>query len=201
MRGPYRGDFPLPPTTDGFIKDSAYSYSGDDVVYAVREFPGTVQRLGAVGRWTKTRPGSETVMTMATVGDPRTTVTAMVHLSVTRSMWDLTIRRHGRDFQPVASGTFSPILAMDRDHIFEVEVAPMSVTVRVPGEERTANVDMDTPRTWQGMLTLGMSATAGLVSNTAFWEQYPAEVPAGVVFDYDTVWVAVQGEPLVPVTP
>jgi hypothetical protein len=185
MRGHFVDQSPLPPAADGFIRNNAYSYAGNDVVYAVHQFPGSVQRIGAVGRWHKARRGtSDTTIAMATVGNSLLTVTDMVHFAVARSKWDLAVRRQGGDFEPVASGEFSPPLAINRRYQFELEVAPDSVTVRVPGHEQTANVNTD-----------------GLVGDTAFWAQHPTETPASVVFDYDTVWAAVRDKPLQPVLP
>lgn len=50
LRGPYAGSFPMPPATDGFLKDGRYTYAGNAVVYAAREFPDTVRRVAAIAR-------------------------------------------------------------------------------------------------------------------------------------------------------
>jgi hypothetical protein len=169
VRGPYAGSFPLPPATDGFLRDGAYSYAGDDVVYAVRQFPVPVTRMGTSGRWTTIRPGAETTMTMAITANDKI-VSDMVHFGVSRSIWELKVRR-GQGFEPVASGKFTPALKLNTDYRFELEAHDGTVTVRVPGAEEIMPVDL-----------------MGIVGDRAFWEEYPATMPGGTVFDYDTVW-------------
>lgn len=181
MRGPYVHSFPLPPAADGFIRDGHYTYAGNVAVYATRQFRAPVQRIGATGRWTQTRDGAETTMAMAITANSEL-VTNMVHFTANRAGWNLTVRR-GKGFEPVASGAFTPILALDTDYRFELEAHDGTVTVRVPGSEVTKPVDL-----------------TGIVGDRAFWEEYPPTLPAGVVFDYDTVWAAEQGQPLQPVS-
>jgi hypothetical protein len=181
MRGGYVDGFPLPPATDGFIRDERYTYSGNSVVYAVRQMRGTVKKMGTVGSWRRVAAGDgETTMTMAITPNDML-VSDMVHFSVNRSVWELTVRR-GAGFEPVAEGKFSPTLALDRDYRFDLEVSGDSVTVRVPGEQITTDVD-----------------TTSLVGDRVFWEQYPSPVPSVVVFDYDTVWAVEDGQPLVSI--
>lgn len=119
-------------------------------------------------------------MTMAITPNDKL-VSDMVHFSVNRSVWELTVRR-GAGFEPVAEGKFAPVLALDRAYRFDLEVSNNSVTVRVPGEQMTAEVD-----------------TTGLLGDRVFWEQYPSPVPSVVVFDYDTVWAVEDGQPLVSI--
>jgi hypothetical protein len=176
----YVDDFPLPAATDGFIRDGTYSYAGDSVVYAARQFRGTVKRMGSVGSWKQTRGGGETTLAMAITSNDAL-ITHMVHFAANRSVWELTVRRGGA-FEPVASGRFSPTLALDHGYQFEIEAADNSVTVRVPGSEVTKNVPTD-----------------GLLGDRAFWEEYAKPMPAGVVFDFDAVWAAEEGQTLLPV--
>ncbi|MGN7780848.1 hypothetical protein ACTJJE_15170 [Mycolicibacterium sp. 22603] len=181
MRGGYVDGFPLPAATDGFIRGGRYSYSGSSVVYAARQMRGTVKSMGTIGSWRRVGEGDgETTMTMAVTPNDKL-VADMVHFSVNRSVWELTVRR-GAGFEPVVEGKFSPVLSLDRDYRFDLEVTKNSVTVRVPGEQTTANVD-----------------TTGLLGDRVFWEQYPSPVPSAVVFDYDTVWAVEDGQPLVSI--
>lgn len=170
LRGPYSGSFPLPPAGDGFISNGTYTYAGDDVVYAARKFRGTVRRIGTIGRFRRIREGDvETTLTIALTSN-NYLVSDMVHLSVNRGVWELTVRR-GAGFEPVSRGNFSPPLALDQDYVVELEVSGGNVTVRVPGREITSAAN-----------------TTNLLGEWAFWEEYVAEPPAGVVFDFDAVW-------------
>jgi hypothetical protein len=63
-----------------------------------------------------------------------------------------------------------------------MEATEDTVTVRVPGSEVTKNL-----------------STAGLIGDRAFWEEYVDPVPAGVVFDFDAVWAAEEGQTMPPV--
>jgi hypothetical protein len=186
LRGPYAGGFPLPAATDGFIKDGRFTYAGNAVVYAVRQFHGQVRKVGARGQWRRIREGdADTAMTMALTANDKI-VSDMVHFSVSRSRWSLTVRR-GADFIPVAEGQFAPVLLLDHEYEFEVEATAATVTVRVPGDEATPKI-----------ITTKVN-TAGLLGNRAFWEEFPVTTPADVVFDYNTVWAAEAGRPVKPV--
>jgi hypothetical protein len=167
----YVDSFPMPSATDGFIRDGKYSYAGRSVVYAARQFRGTVRRMGTIGSWKQTSEGGETTLAMAITANDKL-ITHMVHFAANRSVWELTVRRGG-DFEPVASGQFSPILALDHEYQFEIEATDSTVTVRVPGSEVTKDV-----------------STAGLLGDRAFWEEYIKPAPAGVVFGFDTVWAS-----------
>jgi hypothetical protein len=169
MRGAYAGRFPLPAATDGFIKDGNYTYAGDSAVYAVRHLRGTIQSMSAVGSFRQTGSGAETTLAMAITANDLL-VTDMVHFVATRSVWNLTVRRAGGAFEPVANGQFSPVLKLDRQYKFELEATDSTVTVRVPDAEVTKNV-----------------STSGLLGDRAFWEEYPTSNPVGVVFDFDSV--------------
>jgi hypothetical protein len=184
MRGRIVGSYPmpLPVATDGFIKDGSYAYAGDSVVYAVRQFDGPVQRMGTLGRFAKTRSGEETTLAMAITPNDKI-ITDMVHFAANRGVWKLTVRRANGAFEPIADGKFTPILKLDTDYQFAIEAINGTLTAQVPGAEVTKSVD-----------------TTSLVGNRAFWEEYPTSTrPAGVVFDFDTVWAAVGGQPLSPV--
>lgn len=182
LRGPYADGFPLPAATDGFISNGSYTYAGDSIVYAVRQFSSTVQRMGTVGRWRKTGDGAETTLAMAITANDQL-ITDVVHFTANRSDWELTVSRGSGSFEPVARGLFSPMLTLDSDYQFEFEATDDTLTVRVPGNEVTINVSTD-----------------GLLGDRAFWEEYPSGTPAGVVFDFDTVWAAEDGQTLFPVS-
>jgi len=94
-----------------------------------------------------------------------------------------TDRAPSADFEPVAEDGFSPVLALDADHQFELEVGANSVTVRVPGS---------------GDITRDVELT-GVTGDRAFWEEYADPMPADVVFDFDTVWAAEAGKKLRPI--
>jgi hypothetical protein len=157
-------------------------FDGDSNVYGVRQFRSTVQRMGTVGRWRKTGDGAETTLAMAITANDQL-ISDMVHFTANRSDWELTVSREGGSFEPVARGRFSPMLMLDSDYQFEFEATDDTVTVRVPGTEVTINV-----------------STVGLLGDRAFWEEYPSGTPAGVVFDFDTVWAAEDGQTLFPVS-
>lgn len=183
MRGKFTGVYPLPPTSDGFIKDGRFTYAGNDVVYAVRQFRGPVQSMGATGRWRRVREGDvETTMTMAITPNDNI-ISDMVHFSVNRSTWKLTTRRDSGNFDPIAVGEFSPILTLDHDYEFELQIGDGEVTLKLP----------------DGQVVTRKADVTGLVGDRAFWEQYPTTIPADVVFDYDKVWAAEAGQPLQPV--
>ena len=174
LRGPYAGSFPMPPATDGFIKGGRYTYAGDAVVYAAREFPNTVRRVGTIGRWSKLHDGPETAIALVISANDNL-VTDMVHLVVSRHVWTLTVRRATSgdgSFEPVANGTFAPPLAMGRDYSFELEAGDDTVTVRMPGLEPV----------------ISSVPLAGVVGPYAFWEEYSDQLPAGTVFEFDSVW-------------
>lgn len=175
LRGPYVDGFPLPRATDGFIRDGSYTYAGNDVVYAVRQLRGTVRSVGTVGCWRPVRGGGETTMTMAITANDKV-VSDMVHFSVNRGTWELTVRR-GQGFEPVASGVFRPALELNVDYQFELSASNDAVSVKIPGDEVTTAVD-----------------TAGVLGDRAFWEEYSGEMPAGVVFDFHTVWAVEEGQ-------
>jgi hypothetical protein len=169
----YIDSFPMPPASDGFIRGGAYTYAGNQVVYAARQFPGTVRRMGTIGRWRQIRgAGEETGIAMA-ISPNDQLITHMVHFAATRSVWNLTVRR-GAGFEPVAEGKFTPTLELGRDYEFEISATDTAVTVRVPGDEVTTDVPV-----------------ADLLGDRAFWEEYAKPTPASTTFDFDTVWADV----------
>lgn len=172
LRGPWAGSFPMPPATDGFIRDGRYTYAGDAIVYASREFPETVKRVGAIGRWREARPGAETSIALVISANDNL-VSDMVHLVVSRYVWTLTVRRSSNGaFEPVADGKFTTPLAPGRDYSFELTAQDDTVTVTVPGQPPTVRP----------------VPLAGLVGPHAFWEEFADPLPAGMVFDFDSVW-------------
>jgi hypothetical protein len=181
LRGPFNKTPPQPPATDGFIKDNHYTYAGNSVVYAVRQFRGTVQSIGTVARFRKTGAGSETTLSMGMVPNAELN-TDMVHFAARRTDWVLEVRRANGLFRLVAKGQFSPTLDLDRDYQFELGATDNTLTVRVPGQEVTRNL-----------------STKGLLGDRAFWQEYTARRPVGVVVDFDTVWAVEKDQPLFPV--
>lgn len=169
MRGAYAGKFPLPPASDGFISGGSFTYSGKDVVYGTRRLNSTVRQISAEGRWREIGVGGETTLAMAISENDRF-VTDMVHFTASRAAWKLTLRQGGGDFQPIASGQFSPALQIGQQYEFSLEVGPSSVTVRVPGNE-----------------VIEKASAEHLLGPYVFWEEYPSPAPAGVVFDFSAV--------------
>jgi hypothetical protein len=174
--------------TDGFIRDGHYTYAGESSVRAVRQFSGTVRGMGTVGRFREIGDADaaagnhETTLSMVISPDDKLT-TDMVEFTAHRWGWALRVRRASGAFQSVMAGKFSPNLALDVDYQFEFEVAGDNVTVRIPGSEVTRNVP-----------------TAGLLGDRAYWgERVQHNPPAGVVFDFGTVWAVEDGQPLFPV--
>jgi hypothetical protein len=183
MRGvPARG-LPLPPATDGFILDDAYTYSGNDVVYATRQFRGAVQRIGTTGRWRALRDGgADTTLGMA-ITPNENLVTDLLQLTANRKGWQLMLRRQGGFFQVVTSGSYESPLEVNHVYTFELETAANTVTVHVPGADVTKELD-----------------TNAVIGDRAFWEERPDKAPADAVFDFDTVWAVEAGQPTSPVT-
>ncbi len=167
---PDANSFPLPEASDGYIHDGRFTYSGRSMVYAIRQFRGVVNRMGAVGRWRQIGSGAETTLAMG-ISSNDLVVADMIHFVANRSSWKLTFRRGGGAFEPILSGRFSPVLELDREYQFEIEATDNSVTVRVPGTEASKDV-----------------STVGLLGDRAFWEQYPNGAPVGTVLDIDAVW-------------
>lgn len=179
MYAGYVDRFPMPPATDGYLRDGAFTYAGDDTVYAARQFRGAVRSMGTTGRWRQIRDGSaDTTIAMAISPDDRL-VMDMVHFAANRSTWELTVRRGG-PFEPVAEGTFSPPLTVGRDYTFAITATDDAVTVTVPGSE-PATYPVD---------------TTGLLGDRAFWEEYIKPPPASTAFDFDTMWAVEDGQPL-----
>jgi hypothetical protein len=180
MRGDDNGST-MPAATDGFIRDGHYTYAGASVVYAARQFRGSVRGMGTVGRFRKIGAGPETSLSMATSPNGELT-TDMVQFTANPLGWELRLRRANAGLEPVMKGKFLPNLKLDVDYQFEFEVTDDTVTVRIPGAEVTRN-----------------SSTAGLLGDRAFWQEYVRGPPAGVVFDFDSVWAVEDGLPLFPV--
>jgi hypothetical protein len=178
MRRPDKRTFPPPPASDGFLEDGRYTYAGASAVYAVRQFRGTVRGMGAIGRFRSIRFGAETALAMAITPNDKLT-DDMLLFTAKRSGWDLVVRRAGGAYEPVAEGQFEPKLDLNRDYQFGFEATGDTVTVTVPGSEVTEAV-----------------ATAGLLGNRGFWQEYPTRRPAGDVFDFDTVWALEDGLPV-----
>ena len=175
---------PRLPATDGFLRDGAFTYSGEDqVVYAVREFPDTVRSVGADGAWREERPGdTDTVIALVISGNDRW-ITDMLHFVADRETWSLTIRRDNGPFEPVVHGAFPAPLKIGQPYTFRLDATDKTATVTVPGKKLTADID-----------------TTGVLGNVAFWEQFakPEQFPVSTVFDYTKVWANVDGQPVTP---
>lgn len=182
LRNPVQGTFPPPPATDGFVDDGRYTYAGTSGVHAVRRFRGTIRSMGTVGRFRSIRFGAETALAMGITPNEHLTAD-MLFLAAKRSDWTLIARRADGPYERIAAGRFSPKLDLNRDYRFELETTDNTVTVRVPGSEETASV-----------------STAGLLGDLAFWQEYPTRTPAGMVFDFDTVWALEDGQQVLPVS-
>lgn len=171
----------MPAATDGFIKDGHYTYSGASTVFAAQQLRGTVRALGTVGRFRRIGAGDETAFAMAISANGQL-IFDMVIFSATSLSWQLRLRRDRGDYQPVMSGIFEPKLETNVNYQFEFNVIGDTITVRVPGAE----VTRDAP-------------VSGLVGDRVFWQEAIQSPPSGVVFDFDTVWAAEDGQPLFPV--
>lgn len=177
---------PRIPATDGFVRDNAFTYRGEDqVVYAVRRFGAPVHSVGAEGSWRQERPGdSDTTVALVICGNDKL-ITDMLHLVANRSTWALTVRHNNGEFAPVINGTFRPPLAVGQTYRFGLDAAETTATVTVPGFTKTVAVD-----------------TTGVLGPFAFWEQFlkPEQFPAGTVFDYRKLWATEDGQPTQPVS-
>ncbi len=168
--------------TGAFIRDGHYVSSNDNGVYAVRTFRSTVRRVGAEGRWTRIGAGGDETFVMGIAASDDLTGN-MVQLTVTPAGWTVSKRRGSIDPENVVTGKFSPPLELNRTYRFEMDTADGTVTVRVPGVEKTTKL-----------------GTIGLLSERAYWQHYspPAELPIGAKFCIDMLWAAEQGQPLSP---
>jgi hypothetical protein len=182
MREIIEGNPILPPATDGFIKSGHYASASDQSVFALRNFRSTVRRVGAEARWTRVGDGAVESLVMAITANDLI-MSVFVQLSVNPAGWAVSTRRIG-DFRRVMSGKFDPPLVLDREYRFEMDAADGSVTVRVPGDEKTGRV-----------------GTIGLLSERAYWRHAfaPTDRPIGVQFSANMVWAAEQGQPLSPI--
>lgn len=180
LRGPVVGQDVPPPATDGFIRAGRYSYAGTSVVTAARQFRSAVRAIGASGRWTQTADGSETTMVMAISANEKL-VSDMLHFAATRTGWELTSRRNGGPFRTIAKGSYRSKLQLDQEYRFELEVSDSMVTIRTPDKEITRSV-----------------ASTEFLGIYAFWEEYPRNfprnLPAGIVFQFDRVWAVEEGQ-------
>jgi hypothetical protein len=174
---------PRLPATDGFIRDGKYTYNGTQVVYAVRDLGTPIHTIGTEGSWRRIQDGADTAVALVITGNDNL-ITDMLHLVVQRHQWGLTVRRNNGTFDPVLTGVFQPPLDLDKPYQFELSATDDTVTVKVPGQVKTAHL-----------------STTGLLGNHVFWEEYlnPDQFPAGSVFDFDTVWATADGQPLIPV--
>lgn len=173
---------PEPPlATDGFISGGHYASAGLESVYAARTFRSTVRRVGAEARWTRIGDGSVETLVMAITANGQL-MGDQVQLAAHPIGWVVSTRRNGQ-YRRVFRGVFDPPLDLDREYRFEMDAADESVTVRIPGAERKANV---------GML--------GLLSERAFWRYAfaPADRPIGVKVSANMVWVAEDGQSMTP---
>lgn len=181
MRGGTVGEPTLPPATDGYLRDGKYTYRGDgDIVYAVRQFPGAVRAVGARGAWREVGPGPASALALVITPNDAI-ISDMVHFVANRDEWNLSTRRAGGEFEYVAREKFNPPLTPGTLYTFQIEATDTGVTVTAPGSVTKVKVNTD-----------------GLLGDRAFWEEFhkPQGPPSGAVFDYDTVWATVDGQPM-----
>lgn len=182
IRGGAQGDPIVPVQTGAFIRDGHYVSSNDSGVYAVRTFRSTVRRVGAEGRWTRIGAGGDEtfVMGIAASDDLRGN---MLQLTITPTGWAVTKRGGSVDPESVVTGKFDPPMELNRTYRFEMDAADGTVTVRVPGAEKTTKL-----------------GTIGLLGERAYWQHQSAqaELPIGAKFCIDMLWAAEQGQPLSP---
>lgn len=171
---------PLPAASDGFIRTGHYTYAGLSSVYAVKQLGGPVSQIGARGRWTQAGRGSETTMSMA-MSPNDLLVTDVVQLAINRSVWELTVRRGNGQIKRVAGGQFSPILQLDHDYQFDMDITDSEVTIRVPNGAAAKEI-----------VSSHKAEIADLRGDRVFWGEDPNGKKAGVVFDFDTVWATKQ---------
>lgn len=182
MRGGYVSGYPLPAATDGFIKGNRYTYAGKSVVYASQRLRSNVTRLGAVGRWSALQSTQSLETGIAIVISANSNlISDMLHFVIGRSGWELTMRKAGGNFDPVASGTFSPILNLGQDYVFEIEVTASAILVRTPTGTTEAHAD-----------------TTGILGPYVFWEEYPNVASPANAFEFDAVWAVETGRGALP---
>lgn len=173
---------PMPPATDGFIKDGNFTYSGTSGVYAARLLRGAVRSVGAAGSFRSLRPGyKQSALSISITANDRL-VTDMVTLSATRDGWNMKMRRAGDAPVILAQGGFSPRLELGRKYQFELDATADSLTAQVPGAEITKKV-----------------STAGALGNYVTFQEHAVRTPASDVFDFDTSWAVEDGQPLTTV--
>ncbi|WP_185294640.1 hypothetical protein [Mycolicibacterium litorale] len=169
--------------TDGFIRAGRYASASMTNVFAVRKFRSKVRRIGAEASWTRVGDGPAETLFMAISANEKIT-SDLVQLAVNPAEWEVSTRRNGH-FWRVVRGRFDPPLDLDRDYRFEMDAADGSITATLPNGVRTGRV-----------------GTSDLLSERAFWRHGfdPADPrPAGARFAANIVWVAEEGQTLVPV--
>lgn len=174
-----------PVETGAFLRNGHYVSSDDSGVYAVRTFRSTVRRVGTEGRWTRIGVGGDESLTMGIAASDRLDAD-LVELTVFPSGWEVSMRRGQMEPRVVVRGKFEAVLEANRTYRFEMDAADGTVTVRLPGVEKNAKL-----------------GTIGLLGKHAFWQHNSpsAELPIGVKFCIDMVWVAEQDQPLSPLPP
>lgn len=183
VEGPDSGKPRFVPATDGFIRAGRFTSSSDESVYAWRAFRSPIRRIGAEAGWRRVGNGAAETFMLAIAANDRVS-SDLVQLVVSPGGWGVETRRGNGKFRTKINGKFDPPLELDRQYRFELDAADSSVTVRVPGAEKTVNV-----------------GTIGLLSEHAFWRYVsaPTERPVGAKFTADMVWVAEKGQPLSPI--
>lgn len=182
LRGAYEAlSDSMPPATDGFIRNDAYTYAGASEVWAVRRFDGTVRRVGALGRFRQIGAGENTTFGIGISSNDKVS-TDQIMLSANLTGWELRTSRANSAHQRIMGGRFAPALLPGVNYQFELEAAGSTVVVHVPGEK-----------------VVGTADVSDLIGNHAFWLEYLHKPPAGTAFDFDTVWAAEDGKILTPI--
>lgn len=181
MRSAPANGYPLPPATDGFIKDNYFTYAGKDDVHAIRAFRGTLKSVGAVGRFRTPGLGGLTLFSMGTAATSDLSVNVVSFIS-SRTFWVLKMRAANGDDQTVTQGKYAFPLEPNHDYQFELSTDGATATIKGPGLEVTKNLITPIP--------------PGLFG---YWRLFPTRAPLGDYFDFKTVWAVEDGQELLPV--
>ena len=181
LRGAPIGDSPLPPATDGYLRDGHFTYGGNSDVMALRQFRAPVRTIGAEGVFRRSNDASsDTSMTIGMAGDANI-ADNVVLLVADRTTWQVKGRLANGRFKTVATGGFAPPLERDRPYRFALSCTGDQVNVLGPGLSISKPLAVPIP-----------------LGTFGFWREYPTRTPAGEVFDFDKVWALEDGQPTLP---
>jgi hypothetical protein len=181
LRGAPIGDSPLPPATDGYLRDGHFTYDGKSDVMALRQFRAPVRTIGAEGTFRRSNDAnSDTSMAIGMAGDVNV-ADNVVLLVADRTTWQVKSRLANGRFKTVATGGFAPPLERDRPYRFALSCTGDHVSVAGPGLSISKPLVVPIP-----------------LGAFGFWREYPTRTPAGEVFDFDKVWALEDGQPALP---